>query len=59
MFEYGVGDYFGEIALLKKVPRQASIRAKTNCTLLTINKETFDRIIGTSNPVILANLAKY
>jgi cAMP-dependent protein kinase regulator len=59
VLEYSSGDYFGEIALLKAVPRQASIKAKTKCTLLTISKEVFDRLIGTDNPHILENLSKY
>lgn len=59
VFEYSTGDYFGELALLKRVPRQASIRAKTKCTLLCITKEVFDRLIGDRNPQIMENLSKY
>jgi ATP-binding cassette subfamily B protein len=35
------GDHFGEIALLRSVPRTASIRAMTPCVLLTISGDHF------------------
>lgn len=37
----GDGDYFGEIALLKKVPRTATIRTLTDCVFLTLRQEQF------------------
>lgn len=39
------GDFFGEIALLLLTPRNATIRAKTACYLLVLNKADFDRIL--------------
>lgn len=40
------GDFFGEVALLFSQPRTASVRAVDYCDLYTLDKETFDRILG-------------
>ncbi len=39
------GDYFGEIALIKDVPRTATVKAKTHCLLLVLYREQFTRMI--------------
>ena len=43
--EYGAGFSFGEIALIKKTKRNATIKAKNNCFLLTIEKKDYNRAI--------------
>ena len=45
MGEYGEGFSFGDIALIKKAPRNATIKAKENCVLLTIGKDDYTKAI--------------
>lgn len=45
---YKPGESFGELSLLYNVPRQASIQAKTNCVLWSLDRETFSNIVQTS-----------
>lgn len=40
------GDFFGEIALLLKQPRNATIRATDFCDLYSLNKDSFDAVIA-------------
>jgi CRP-like cAMP-binding protein len=39
------GDCFGELALLLSGPRQATIRAKTQCNLFVLDKASLGRIL--------------
>ena len=45
MGEYSEGFSFGDIALIKKTPRNATIKAKEKCILLTINNDEYNRAI--------------
>ncbi|XP_078512023.1 potassium/sodium hyperpolarization-activated cyclic nucleotide-gated channel 2-like isoform X4 [Lissotriton helveticus] len=38
------GDYFGEISLLKRVSRTATVRALTLCNLFSLNTERFEEV---------------
>ncbi|MFQ5576280.1 MAG: cyclic nucleotide-binding domain-containing protein [Anaerolineae bacterium] len=51
------GDFFGEIALLRAVPRTATIRCATDVRLLGLNREDFNDIIE-HHPSIAHNLAE-
>lgn len=44
----GPGEVIGEMALLERRPRMASVRARTACLLLVIQKEQFDHLLYTS-----------
>jgi cAMP-dependent protein kinase regulator len=43
--ELGPREYFGEIALLKEIPRTATVRSLRETELLVLNKEIFTRLI--------------
>jgi len=45
MGEYGEGFSFGDIALIKNSVRNATIKAKEGCTLLTIGKDDYNKAI--------------
>jgi ATP-binding cassette subfamily B protein len=42
------GDHFGEMALLKQIPRTASIRTLTPCVFLIMHRELFQKAIENS-----------
>jgi cAMP-dependent protein kinase regulator len=57
--EYKRGDYFGELALLKNEPRNASIIAITECKLLYLDRKAFKRLIGPLENILQRNIEKY
>jgi signal transduction histidine kinase len=44
----GPGEVIGEVALLDEAPRMASVRARSNTTLIAIKKESFDKLLHSS-----------
>jgi cGMP-dependent protein kinase len=48
----GPGTYVGELALMRDVPRAADVVAKTDCTLLCLDRDTFMNILGPLQEVI-------
>jgi CRP-like cAMP-binding protein len=40
------GDAFGEIALLERGRRTATVRARTDCVLLSLASEHFERLLA-------------
>ena len=53
------GDYFGEIALLTKGPRRASVSARGNLTLLSLDQKTFNRVMGPVKDTLNRNIETY
>ncbi|MBL7014107.1 MAG: Crp/Fnr family transcriptional regulator [Candidatus Marinimicrobia bacterium] len=53
----GVGDFFGEMAMLDDEPRSANIVAISACTVLTLNGADFFGILE-SHPKVAINLLK-
>jgi glucose-6-phosphate 1-dehydrogenase len=51
------GSFFGELALLTNAPRTATVRAKTSCDLMVLDKPGFDRILH-DHPQFAARVAK-
>lgn len=49
------GDHFGEIALLRNVPRNATVRALSPAVLLSVRQESFHRLTA-EHPQILQTL---
>ncbi|RKU45729.1 protein kinase A regulatory subunit [Coniochaeta pulveracea] len=46
VMEYKKGDFFGELALLNDAPRAASVIAKTDVKVATLDKLAFQRLLG-------------
>lgn len=59
VFEYQIGDYFGEIALIKNTVRQASIKTETKCKLMSIDRDSFKRLLGPIEDILMRNMERY
>jgi cAMP-dependent protein kinase regulator len=57
--DFGVGDYFGERALIKNEARAASVVAETDVTLLKLNRRAFKRLFGPIKPLLVQNMRAY
>ena len=47
----GAGDFFGEIALLERVKRTATVTAVTPLTFFVISAQAFDLVLNTSRTI--------
>ena len=53
------GQYFGERALLKNEPRAANIICKTDCTLVSLDRHSFKRLMGPLDAILRRNMESY
>ncbi len=51
------GDLVGEMALIQNVPRSATVRTLTNCTVLEMSKKNFDTMLSRS-PSMAINIIR-
>ena len=56
---YTKGGYFGELALLKDQPRAANVKAKTDVKLLSLDRNSFKRVMGPIDETLKRNAEKY
>eukprot|EP01015_Nassula_variabilis_P027098 TRINITY_DN5497_c0_g1_i2.p1 TRINITY_DN5497_c0_g1~~TRINITY_DN5497_c0_g1_i2.p1 ORF type:complete len:338 (+),score=111.67 TRINITY_DN5497_c0_g1_i2:29-1042(+) len=59
VYEYKGGDYFGELSLLRNIPRQANIIAKTDLTLVCLDRDQFTRLLGPLEDILRRNFTRY
>ena len=58
--EYGVGDYFGERALIKGEPRFANIIVKSETAkVISLDRTSFKRLLGPIEDLLKRNIEKY
>jgi cAMP-dependent protein kinase regulator len=57
--EYGPGDYFGELALLTKAPRKASVVARGEAKVVRLGRKPFQRLVGKCDEVLRRNRQLY
>jgi cAMP-dependent protein kinase regulator len=53
------GNYFGEIALMTAKPRQATVRAGEDLTVLALDRATFTRVLGNMEDIMKRNIDQY
>lgn len=56
---YHIGDYFGELALLRNEPRAANIIAQTQLKCVQLDRHSFKRMLGPLEDILKRNAAKY
>ena len=53
------GNYFGEIALMTAKPRQATVTAGEDLTVLALDRATFTRVLGNLDDIMKRNIDQY
>ena len=59
VMQYNKGSYFGELALIHDVPRAANVVAKTDLIVVSLDKDTFKRIMGSAEELLHRNIERY
>lgn len=59
IMDYNVGDYFGELALLKGEPRAANIVATSDLKCVTLDRHAFKRLLGPLEEILRRNIEIY
>lgn len=57
--QYAHGDYFGELALLKGDPRAANVIAKTKLKVVSLDRDSFKRLLGPLDDILKRNMDSY
>lgn len=56
---YDRGDYFGELALIKGEPRAANIVAESTLKLISLDRNSFRRLLGPIEEILKRNSDAY
>ena len=59
VLDYKSGSYFGELALIKNDLRAATIIANTDCNLLSLDRKSFKRLLGSIEELLTKNSELY
>jgi cAMP-dependent protein kinase regulator len=59
VMNYKKGDYFGERALIKNEPRAANVIAKTDLTVVSLDRHSFKRLLGPIEEILKRNMEVY
>lgn len=59
VMQYNKGSYFGELALIHEAPRAANVVAKTDLVVVSLDKDTFKRIMGSAEELLHRNIERY
>ena len=57
--QYAKGGFFGELALIKNEPRAASVIARSNCKVLSLDRMSFKRLLGPLDNLLKRNADAY
>jgi len=57
--EYVSSDYFGELALLKHEPRAADVITLSDCTVLSLKRDAFHRLLGPLDTILQERAKNY
>lgn len=59
VMHYKPGDYFGELALLRNEPRAANVIAKSNLKVVSLDRNSFKRLLGPLDDILMRNIEAY